>query len=66
VREATLLGAAFAAGLVLDIWADDDALAATWRPAQRVEPGAPLDRARWHEAVARAQAWIPELSTVEL
>ena len=38
VREATALGAAFAAGAAVGIWADDAALAATWAPAGRVEP----------------------------
>ena len=66
VREATMLGAAFSAGLALGIWSGDDELAATWHPARRVEPGAPLDRERWRAAVARAEAWIPELSTIDL
>jgi glycerol kinase len=66
VREATMLGAAFAAGLALGTWSGDDELAATWHPARRVEPGPPLDRDRWRAAVARAEAWIPELSMIEL
>jgi glycerol kinase len=66
VREATMLGAAFAAGTALGVWSDDDEIAATWRPERRVEPGRPLDRARWQEAVARATEWIPELSTLEV
>jgi glycerol kinase len=66
VREATMLGAAFTAGLALGLWSNDDELAATWRPARRVEPGRTLDRDRWREAVARAKEWIPELSTIEL
>ena len=65
VREATALGAAFAAGRAIGMWPSDDELAATWQPAGRVEPQRPGDRARWHEAVARAQRWIPELSTLE-
>jgi glycerol kinase len=66
VREATGLGAAFAAGLATALWPDDDAIAASWRPARRVEPGAPLDRARWAEAVDRARRWYPELSAVDV
>ncbi len=66
VREATTLGAAFAAGQALGIWPDDDAVAACWRPARRVEPGAPLDRVRWAEAVERARRWYPELSAVDV
>jgi glycerol kinase len=66
VREATTLGAAFAAGQAVGIWPDDDAVAACWRPARRVEPGAPLDRARWADAVDRARRWYPELSAVDI
>jgi glycerol kinase len=66
VREATMLGAAFAAGAALGAWSGDDDIAATWRPARRVEPGPPLDRDRWQEAVGRATAWIPELSTIDV
>jgi glycerol kinase len=66
VREATALGAAFAAGLAVGVWADDDAVAATWAPAGQVHPGTPPDRDRWRAAVNRARDWIPELSAIEL
>jgi glycerol kinase len=66
VREATMLGAAFSAGLAFDLWSGDDDIAATWHPARRVEPGAPLDRDRWRAVVARAEGWIPELSMIDL
>ena len=66
VREATALGAAFAAGLALGIWSGDDAIAATWAPAARVEPARTLDRERWRAARARARGWIPELSAIQL
>jgi glycerol kinase len=66
VREATMLGAAFAAGLALGLWASDDDLADTWRPARRLEPRTQLDRERWRAAVARAEGWIPELSMIDL
>jgi glycerol kinase len=66
VREATMLGAAFAAGRTVGLWSSDDDVAATWHPARRVEPGAPLDRDRWRAAVARAEGWIPELSMIDL
>jgi len=66
VAEATMLGAAFAAGLAIGTWSGDDEIAGTWRPARRIEPRRALDRDRWREAVARAQGWIPELSTIEL
>ena len=66
VREATALGAAFAAGLALGLWPDDDAIAATWAPAARVQPARTLDRERWRAARARARGWIPELSAIQL
>ena len=65
VREATTLGAAFCAGLAVGLWAGDDDLASTWRPARIIEPGRVTDRDRWQEAVARSQGWIPELSALE-
>jgi glycerol kinase len=64
VREATTLGAAFLAGLTTGTWSGWDDIAATWKPARTVEPGAPLDRERWRVAVERAAGWIPELSTL--
>jgi glycerol kinase len=66
VTEATALGAAFAAGLAISLWSDDDAIAATWTPAREVLPARRLDRDRWRAAVARAEAWIPELSAIDL
>jgi glycerol kinase len=65
VREATTLGAAFCAGRAIGLWSSDDDLAATWRPARVVEPGALTDRDRWREAVACAEGWIPALSALE-
>ncbi len=66
VREATALGAAFAAGLAVGIWPDDDAVAATWAPSDRVDPERQPDRDRWRAAVSRARDWIPELSAIDL
>ena len=66
VREATAIGAAFAAGLAVGVWPDDAALAATWAPADRVDPRGPAARDRWHDAVARARGWIPELSALDV
>ena len=65
VREATALGAAFAAGPAIGWWADDDDIASTWQPGARVEPRQALDRDRWREAVARAAKWQPDLSAIE-
>ncbi len=66
VREATALGAAFAAGLALGVWSGDNAIAATWAPAARIDPARSLDRDRWREARARAGGWIPELSAIDV
>ncbi len=38
---------------------------ATWAPTDVVEPGEPLDRERWADAVRRAGAWFPELSGLD-
>ena len=63
--EATTLGAGFLAGLAVGTWVSDDEVIATWKPSAAIEPGAPTDRARWREAVKRAQGWIPELSGLD-
>jgi glycerol kinase len=65
VREATTLGAGFLAGLAVGLWPDLDALAGTWRPAVRYDPGPPLDREQWGRALERAARWIPDLSAVD-
>lgn len=64
-QEATALGAGFLAGLAMGTWGSEDDIAATWHPARTVDPGAAVDRERWHEACRRAQSWIPELSSLE-
>ena len=66
VREATTLGAAFAAGAAVGIWSDDEAVGATWKPADRLGPRERPDRERWHAAVERAGGWIPELSALQV
>lgn len=63
-KEATTLGAAFLAGLAVGTWSLAD-LPALWRPHRVVEPGRPLDRARWAQAVDRAREWIPDLSALD-
>ncbi len=63
-KEATTLGAAFLAGLAVGTWRDWDAIAATWRPKQVVEPVGSFDRDRWRQACDRAAGWIPELSSL--
>ncbi len=65
VCEATALGAGFMAGLAVGAWPDVDALASTWSPIARYEPGEPTDRKLWAEAVSRAANWLSELSAVD-
>ncbi|MGZ8764678.1 MAG: FGGY-family carbohydrate kinase, partial [Acidimicrobiia bacterium] len=65
VEEATTVGAGFLAGLAIGTWTSEDDLAATWMPRERVEPGAPLDRDRWREAIRRSEGWIPDLSGID-
>jgi glycerol kinase len=64
VVEATTLGAAYLAGMAVGIWADEDDVAAAWKPRSIVEPSGQLDRSRWREAVERARGWVPELSSL--
>ncbi|MEI7592716.1 MAG: FGGY family carbohydrate kinase [Actinomycetes bacterium] len=65
VVEATTMGGAFAAGLAIGTWGNLGDIAETWSPASSVEPGNPLDRDRWADAVERASAWFPELSGLD-
>ncbi|MGZ6927848.1 MAG: FGGY family carbohydrate kinase [Acidimicrobiia bacterium] len=65
VCEATTLGAGFMAGLAVGMWPSLAALADTWAPIGRYEPGAPTDRDQWRRAVERAARWLPELSAVD-
>ncbi|MNC95271.1 Glycerol kinase [compost metagenome] len=62
VLETTALGAAYLAGLTVNLWKSRDELAAHWRLDRRFEPS--MDRkeaaskmARWREAVGRSRGW---------
>jgi glycerol kinase len=62
VLETTALGAAYLAGLTVDLWKSRDELATHWKADKRFEPG--MDRrdaaqrmARWREAVGRSRNW---------
>jgi glycerol kinase len=62
VLETTALGAAYLAGLTVDLWKSRDELATHWKVDKRFEPGMPRSEAdsrinRWREAVARARNW---------
>jgi len=63
-REATTLGAGYLAGMAAGTWSGWDDVAATWRPRAVVEPARELDRARWREAMARAEGWEPDLTAI--
>ena len=65
LKEATGLGAAYLAGLRLGTWGSWDDIAESWEPAGRTEPGPPLDRAKWADAIERAARWYPELSSLD-
>jgi len=65
VTEATTLGAAFLAGLAVGTWSGFDDVAAAYRPSRVVEPAAPVDRARWRDAVQRSRGWFPDLSALQ-
>jgi glycerol kinase len=65
VREATGLGAALLAGIPVGHHDSVEDLATTWNPRAVIDPGAPLDRDRWRDAVERSQRWIPELSGID-
>jgi glycerol kinase len=62
VLEATALGAAYLAGLTVDLWKSREELASHWKAERRFEPHmAAAEReermARWREAVMRARGW---------
>jgi glycerol kinase len=62
VLETTALGAAYLAGLTVDLWKSRDELASHWKAERRFEPrmnAAERDRrmARWREAVGRSRNW---------
>jgi glycerol kinase len=64
VLETTALGAAYLAGLAVDLWDTREDLAARWQADRRFEPQ--MERykaeellARWREAVGRSKNWTP-------
>jgi glycerol kinase len=62
VLETTALGAAYLAGLTVDLWKSREELASHWQVQKRFEPHMPraeaeAKMARWREAVGRARAW---------
>jgi glycerol kinase len=62
VLETTALGAAYLAGLTVDLWKSREELASHWQVQKRFEPHmarkeAEAKMARWREAVSRARNW---------
>jgi glycerol kinase len=62
VLETTALGAAYLAGLTVDLWKSRDELAAHWQLDRRFEPRMARDEAqarmaRWRKAVERTRNW---------
>ena len=62
VLETTALGAAYLAGLTVDVWSSREALAQHWQAARRFEPRMEASTrdslmARWRDAVSRARNW---------
>ncbi len=63
VIETTALGAAFAAGLAVGFFADEEALRARWRADRRWEPQMDAgtrerELSRWRDAVSRSLDWV--------
>ena len=63
VTETTALGAAFAAGLAVGLWANLDEISRLWEEGARWQPQmVETDRerlyARWQEAVQRSLGWV--------
>jgi glycerol kinase len=63
VRETTALGAAYLAGLTVDLWKSREELAQQWKAERRFEPSMDAAKrqalmARWREAVSRARNWV--------
>jgi glycerol kinase len=63
VTETTALGAAFAAGLAVGFWADEEELRERWALGRRWEPQMEETRrkreyAQWKKAVTRSFDWV--------
>jgi glycerol kinase len=60
--EATVLGAAYLAGIAVGYWADKEAIARQWQVDRVFKPKMDADtrnkvRGTWHKALGRAQGW---------
>jgi glycerol kinase len=62
VLETTALGAAYLAGLTVDLWKSREELASHWQAERRFEPRMSASErearmSRWREAVGRSRSW---------
>ena len=62
ITETTALGAAYLAGLAVEVWLGEADLVAQWSLARRYEPGMPAGErdahySDWQRAVERSRAW---------
>ncbi|MEM7228788.1 MAG: glycerol kinase GlpK, partial [Planctomycetota bacterium] len=65
VLETTALGAAYMAGLAVNVWDSTEAIVSNWTVDRRFEPSMTASRVqrhreRWGEAVQRARGWARE------
>ena len=63
VAEVTALGAAYAAGLAIGVWASTDDLRTQWAAQRRWQPALDADKRRalyasWKKAVGRSLDWV--------
>lgn len=65
-REATAVGAGFAAGVAIGVWPNLAATAELVQSSGTVAPTSALDRDRFRAARSRARGWIPALSALDL
>ncbi len=64
VKEATMLGAAFAAGTACGVWPSLESTPELIRTEAAIEPRHRLDRQRWFDARERALKMVPALSVI--
>ena len=65
VAETTALGAAYAAGLAVGYWSDQDDLRSNWQEDRRWTPAMDAklrdrDYAQWKKAVTRTFDWVDD------
>jgi glycerol kinase len=65
VLETTALGAAYLAGLTVDLWKSREELAAHWQVERRFEPRMSSSEretrmSRWREAISRSRKWASD------